>query len=623
MGRLIGDGKVRAPALRTPRAASITVVAVVVGSLFIIGSRQSFYNMQLITIAFLYAIVAISMDIAWGYAGILSMCQAVFFGLGDYSFGLLAVKVSTTGVVEAVVTHWWTYPLGIVVGIVAAMALAFVVAEFSFSAKGTTPFYVAVVTLFVTVICYTIFLESPRTGGQNGLSGFAIPGITPTSWYWIAAGTLLIVTALAFVVVRSDLGLLLIAIRDNEQRCQYLGFNVRRIKSTVLVASAGVAALAGALYGAYVGFVSPPLVGFLFATDILIWTAVGGRGTLLGPALGAILINLVGPRLSASMPFVWSLFLGLLFITVVTFIPAGIFPACLSWVRSLGRTLARRGRTWREWTPSEEHRVLVTRTSGDPAPPSGPDHGVLMSVEKLYRAFGSLRVLRGVSMDVRRRELLCIVGPNGAGKSTLLGVLSDGTVPHQGSVRFFGNGDRSLRGLEPYKIARTGIGRKFQTPNLFDSLTPLETVLLATRRGRPPSPWRRSRNIELSHEISEIFRSTGLAGAANGSVRDLPHGLKQALELAVTVAQEPQILLLDEPTAGLTSDERALIGRLLTGIVQHEGITVVLIEHDFDFIRRIADRIAVLHDGQMVTIGSVAEVAGSSIVRQIYLGVEA
>jgi urea transport system permease protein/urea transport system ATP-binding protein len=609
------------PAPRGARMLAMMLPMALGAALLVLGSRESFYNTQLLAIAFLYATVAVSMDIAWGYTGILSMCQAVFFGMGDYGVGLLAVQVSTTGVVAAVVTHWWTYPAGMLVGIAAAMAVAFVVAEFAFSAKGTTPFYVAVVTLFVTVIGYTIFLDSPRMGGQNGLSGFAMPAISAIAWYWIAAGTLLAVITLAFVVVRSDLGLLLMAIRDNEQRCHYLGFDVRRIKLGVFVVSAGVSALAGALYGGYVGFVSPPLVGFLFATEIIIWTAVGGRGTILGPAVGAILIGLVGPRLSASMPFVWSLFLGLLFIAVVTFIPAGIFPACASGIGSLIHAFNARGAVRRFPKAPAGSRELFSRAAevGSVPPPSSRD-GVIMSAEEIYRAFGALLVLRGVSIDVRRGELLCIVGPNGAGKSTFLGVLSDGTVPHRGSVRLRTKGDHQLRGLEPYQIVRAGIGRKFQTPNLFESLTSLETVLLAGRRGRPPSPWRRSRRIEVPHEVSEIFRSTGLLEAANMPTRDLPHGLKQALELAMTVAIEPEILLLDEPTAGLTTDERNLIGRLLKAIVRNEGITVVLIEHDFDFIRRIADRIAVLHDGRMLLIGSVAEVAASDLVRKIYLG---
>jgi branched-chain amino acid transport system permease protein len=363
----------------------------------------------------------------------------------------------------------------------------------------------------------------------------------------------------------------------------------------------------------------------LFATEILIWTAVGGRGTLLGPAIGAILIGLVGPRLSASMPFMWSLFLGLLFITVVTFTPAGIFPACISGIRSLIRVLAARSGASRGAEPAVDSRELFSRpTNAEAAPSPSANHDTVMSVENVYRAFGALRVLRGVSIDVRRGELLCIVGPNGAGKSTLLGVLSDGTVPHQGSVRLrVHGGDRPLRGLEPFKIVRAAIGRKFQTPNLFESLTPIEAVLLAARKGRPPSPWRRYKQAEVPHAVSEIFRSTGLLEVANLPARDLPHGLKQALELAMTVALEPEILLLDEPTAGLTADERALIGQLLSGIVRHERITVVLIEHDFEFIRRIADRIAVLHDGRMILIGTVAEVAGSPLVRQIYLGVGA
>jgi branched-chain amino acid transport system permease protein len=243
----------------------------------------------------------------------------------------------------------------------------------------------------------------------------------------------------------------------------------------------------------------------------------------------------------------------------------------------------------------------------------------VLSITDLERGFGALQVLRGVSIEVRRGELLCIVGPNGAGKSTLLGVVSDGTVPHQGTITVQAGAPTPLRGLEPPQIVRAGIGRKFQTPNLFDSLTAIESVLLARGRGALPSLWRRSRTLEVSPDVYEIFRLTGLLEYADVPARDLPHGLKQAMELAMTVALEPDILLLDEPTAGLTADERGLIGDLLRRIVAR-GITVVLIEHDFDFVRKVADRIAVLHDGRVLLSGTVADIAGSDLLKRVYLG---
>jgi branched-chain amino acid transport system permease protein len=612
----------RAGAARAGRRRGLTAaIACAAAALILtVPFGLDFYNTQLVGIAMLFGIVAISLDVPWGYAGILSMGHAVFFGLGDYGVGLASVRVTSTGVVATVQTHWWTWPAGALAGIVVAMVVAFGVGLFAFSGKGGTAFYVAVVTLALTVLGSTIFLQSNDLGGQNGLSNYAIYSIGPRGWFWIAGFSLLAVALVAHRVVSSDFGLLLRAIRDNEQRTSYFGFDVPGVKLWVFVASAGVAAAAGALYGGYVGFVSPPLLGFLAATDIIIWTAVGGRGTLLGPILGALLINVVGPQISARSPEFWTMVLGLLFILVVTFLPDGVFPA-LAKLPGAAANLGRRRRKPLLTARPTARSVVATATA---APAAADDGGPLaLSIKDLHRGFGGLKVLRGVSMDVRRRELLCIVGPNGAGKTTLLGVLSDGTVPHSGSVELALDGQGPLRGLSPRKIVRRGIGRKFQAPNLFESLTVGEVVLLASRQGKVPSLWRRTTTVEVGDPVHRIMTAAGLLGYVDTRVADLPHGLKQALEVAATVALRPKVLLLDEPTAGLTAEERALIGDLLRHVVSDEGITVILIEHDFDFVRRIADRIAVLHDGKVLAIGAVGEVADSEVVRRAYLGVEA
>jgi branched-chain amino acid transport system permease protein len=610
------------PVWRSRRVTLLAVPVALAALALYQGSTLSYFTRQLIGVALIYAIIAISTDLAWGYTGILSMGQAVFFGVGAYGVGILAVEVTASGAVAPRVTHWWSYPAGLLLGVAVAMAIAAVVSLVSFSGKSATQFYVAVVTLALTVILSTTLDQWNTLGGQQGLSGFPVAGIEPVTWYWIVAAALVVAAALAYRLVRSDFGLLLQAIRDNEQRCRYLGFNVPVIKSAVFVGCAGLAGLAGALYGGYIGFVSPPFVGFLFATEILIWVAVGGRGTLIGPILGAIAINLIGPRLSESLPFVWTLLLGALFVAVVAFIPDGAFPAMARLLRAAGRLLPGQDRS--ATRPAQQGRQLVPSAAAGRRPLHEGDgvrgEGVaILSIEDLRRGFGALEVLRGVSLEVRRGELVCIVGPNGAGKSTLLGVVSDGTVPHEGTVTLLSDGRRPLRGLGPPQIVKAGIGRKFQTPNLFDKLTAVESVLLARRRGSLPSLWRRSQTLEVSPDVYEIFRLTGLLEYANVPARDLPHGLKQAMELAMTVVLEPDILLLDEPTAGLTADERSLIGDLLRRIVSR-GITVVLIEHDFDFVRKVADRIAVLHDGRVLLSGTVADIAGSDLLKRVYLG---
>jgi ABC-type branched-subunit amino acid transport system ATPase component len=230
-------------------------------------------------------------------------------------------------------------------------------------------------------------------------------------------------------------------------------------------------------------------------------------------------------------------------------------------------------------------------------------------------------VLRGVSLEVQRAELLCVIGPNGAGKSTLMSVMSDGRMRYQGSVTYDVGGAVSHRGASVNALARAGIVRKFQTPNLFSGLTVAETILLASSRGRIPSLLHRTAGIEVPEPVVALCRATGLEQHLDDRASSLAHGLKQALELAAAIAAWPEVLLLDEPTAGLTAQERGLIGDVLRRLVTEHGRTVVLIEHDFDFVDELADRIVVLQDGRVLAVGSTSEIKHDESVRAGYLGV--
>jgi branched-chain amino acid transport system permease protein len=607
---------------KSPRRLVLLGLVLLGAVAIVYGGSREYFTQQLIAIACIYAILALSLDLVWGYVGILSMGHAVFFGLGAYAVGLSQVSVTDTGALQQRDPHVWNLPLGVIAGVAVVVVLAVLVGAIAFYGKGSTPFYIAVVTLSLTVILSTVLVQAAPLGGQQGLSGFPILTISGTAWYYICALGLVLAWIVVGILVRSDFGVLLRAIRDNEQRCRYLGYDVARVKTLIFAGSAALAAVAGAIYAGYVGFVSPPFVGFMVATNIIIWVAVGGRGTLVGAVAGAIAINLGGANLSARFPYVWTLVLGLLFVLVVVVFPEGVLPGA---ARLAGKVTRRPDGLGHLLSRS---RQLVVRAAnaqeqvGAAGPAPGSPVGVAMAIRDIHLSYGALQVLRGVTLDVRDRELLCIVGPNGAGKTSLLSVISDGSIPHQGSVNARNKADGqeiSLRGMRPGPIVRIGVGRKFQNPNLFDTLTPLETVLLASRRGAVPSLWRRTQHVSIPSQAAEIFQSTGLDTAANVAAQDLSHGMKQALEVAMTVSLEPTILLLDEPTAGLTLDERALVGDLLRELVA-QGITIVLIEHDFTFVRRIADRIAVLHDGKLLEIGSVDEVANSELVKRVYLG---
>ena len=398
------------------------------------------------------------------------------------------------------------------------------------------------------------------------------------------------------------------AVRDNEHRVRFFGTNVETVKLIVFVSGAMIAAGCGGLFAMIEGFVSSQLFDFLFSTQILIWVAVGGRATVLGPVIGAVGLSFITTKLSSSWPTQWTLILGLLFVAVVVFIPDGVLPPLARLVR---RIFGRRGGRWGE-------RSLVT--VGRERPQLRPAGEPVANAENLEFGYGALQVLRGVDFEILAGELLCIVGPNGAGKSTLLGVLTNGKLPMSGDVAYhLQSGTIDRKGAPIHRIARHGVARKFQIPHLFDSLTVGETLLVASLRGRVPSALRRTRAVEVGRSVHDIVEATGLTGRENDLSPNLAHGLKQGLELAAAVSMRPEILLLDEPTAGLTSNERHVIGDVFRRLLE-AGVTIVLIEHDLDFVARVADRVIVLHGGKVVESGTPAEVAASAVVQEAYVG---
>jgi branched-chain amino acid transport system permease protein len=240
-----------------------------------------------------------------------------------------------------------------------------------------------------------------------------------------------------------------------------------------------------------------------------------------------------------------------------------------------------------------------------------------LQVTDLARSYGSLKVLEGVKFKSLGSELLGIIGPNGAGKTTLMRCLSDGYERTAGTVAVFG---KAIARTPPHGIVGFGIGRSFQTTSLFETLTVAECLRLARYRLNPTRKLSHAPTLVLPDSARRVITATGLDRQLATESRHLSHGMKRALELAMVLALEPSVLLLDEPTAGLTKAERTLIGSILVDLVRREALCILIIEHDLDFVRDISTRIIVLHQGKVLLDGSVTEVVGSNLVRSIYAG---
>ncbi|MFC3943171.1 branched-chain amino acid ABC transporter substrate-binding protein [Pseudomonas gingeri NCPPB 3146 = LMG 5327] len=549
------------------------------------------YVLNLLIKAFLFAIVVITVDVLWGYTGYLTFGQSAFFGIGAYAAGL-------------VFTHFGFSPgaIAIAIGlaIVVPMAVAGLVGWLSFY-RGASPFFATVISLVLPIVMTQLLLSGGEwTGSSSGLTGYDTFDLSLPAWYWIAGGGAALTGIVAWLFVRSDAGRVLASIRDNESRCAYLGINVPSIKIVLLIVTAAISGIAGFGYGAFSGVVAPELSGFVLGTELIIWVALGGRGTLWGPMAGAILINVATAYLGSRMPFLWQLILGLSFVLVIVLLPQGIVPVLLKPFGFGART--------------RQAPTLVERATRE-APGSGGAPALVM--DEVTKSYGSLKVLQGINLTAQAGDLVGLIGPNGAGKTTLMRCMSDGADRTSGTVHLCGN---DIRRLPAEACVRFGLGRKFQNANIFESLTVAECLRMASLLHGRPLLFRRADTLALPSYALDVLRVTGLDTLLDVVARDLSHGEQQALELAMVLALEPRVVLLDEPTAGLTKTERTQIGVVLSLLANRYKLCCLLVEHDLDFVEQIATRIVVLHQGRMVMQGTFEEVVNSELVKTIYAG---
>jgi len=244
---------------------------------------------------------------------------------------------------------------------------------------------------------------------------------------------------------------------------------------------------------------------------------------------------------------------------------------------------------------------------------TSPD--ALLKIRNLVVAFDAFHAIDGLDLTLQEQEVRFVIGPNGAGKTTLIDSITNLVRPTSGSIMFAGE---ELVGRSEHAIVRSGIGRTFQKPSVFDELTVIENVDIAASF-RLPFRSLLKRRKGISDEVAEILGSVNLTVQQDNLAGSLSHGQKQWLEVAMVLVQRPRLLLLDEPVAGMTQKERLHTGELVTKIAQ-EGTTVLVIEHDMDFVRRFAHKVTVMHEGKILTEGTVAEVQMDETVREVYLG---
>ena len=567
-------------------AAAVAAVASVTLGDFRAGQLSLFLSL---------AVLAVSLDLVWGYAGILSLGQLLPFGIAAYTTARIAAAAPAL-----------TLPALLVAALVGATVSAGVaVAAFR---RRPTPVVIGLLTLVLSLTLEQV-AEQWRdvTGGFNGLTD--IPRITAFGSEWSDSAQDLFISVVAVAVitcvgllVSRPIGAVLIGIRDNERRMEALGYDTVALKVWAFTVGGAVAGLAGALYVHRTGFVSPQIFGFALATNVVLWTLVGGRGTIIGPVIGTLAINFASATLADVWLQYWTLATGVIFVAAVALVPEGLVPSLL---RAAGRPPRR----------SRDPALLAT-----PPDTSAGNGSAVFEASGVDKSFGYFKVLDDVTLTMDEPELRCLIGPNGAGKSTLLDVLCGQQDCQDGSVTML---DRDCTGLKAWEFARHGVSRKFQSPQVIGSLSVAENIAVAAW-GADPSPRRltfAAWEARVPPASLRILERTGLDTRARSDAGGLSHGDKQWLEIAMAMAGHCRVLLLDEPTAGMTAAESLAAAELLREVHTDYRLPVLIVEHDMAFIRAVADRVTVLARGSLLADGTVAEVENAPEVVAVYGGV--
>jgi branched-chain amino acid transport system permease protein len=552
------------------------------------------YTVNILIRAMFVAIAAITVDIVWGYCGTLTFGQSAFFGIGVYALAIVFTEYGFGS---------WQALFGIGAAVIVAAAVGALTGWLSFY-PGSTPLYASIVSLVVPIVVVQILYSGGTfTGSSSGLVGFETFDLELENWFRLAGFSLAVVAVVALVVMRSDTGRVLKALRDNDERCSYLGINTSRYRIVVLVLTAIVASLAGFGYAAFSGVAAPENASFTFGTRLVIMVALGGRSTIIGAIAGALSIEVASAYLSGSLPYIWELIIGIALIAVILVFPDGLLGVIKKLARGIG--------------PFEPSAAIRLRPIATPSAAAENESEIAIEVSALGKHFGSLSVLDGVKFTANRGELLSLVGPNGAGKTTLIRCLSDGRERSTGFVAIAG---QAIDHLPPDRIVQFGLSRKFQAASVFETLSVAECLRVARTHRARPSLISTSTILELPVAAISVIERSGLSDRLGEEARNLSHGLKQALELAMVLSLEPNVLLLDEPTAGLTRAERQSFAEILTSLASRDRLCVLLVEHDLDFVREISSRIIVLHQGKIALDGPVDKVVNSALVREIYTG---
>jgi len=552
------------------------------------------YIVLIATRAAVYWVLVSGLNLVVGFGGQLAIGWVSLLTIGAYTTSVFVAR-GWLGALPALV--------------VAALAGAVAGAIVGLPALRLRTFYFAMATLgFATIVTQVALAWTGVTGGGIGIAGPTLPAPLDTQmgFYLFCLALAALCTWMTLNVAASRFGRALVGLRDAEVATEAMGVSKSRLLMTVFLFSGALAAVAGGLFATLQSYITPDAFTFDLSVLFFIAILIGGRGSILGPLLGTILLTIL-PELAAPL-VAWSTFLyAALLLVIVIVLPGGIADL-------LDQRRRRKLPENRQIVPRPELVAsLITRQVDRPA----------LIISGLHLSFGGVRAIDGLDLELRPGEVHGLIGPNGSGKTTTLNVISGFYQPQEGGVRV---GDAPLSG-GPQTRAALGIARTFQTPRAIGEASVIENVMIGgTVEGRAsfaetvlalPRHWSDEKTLRTQAE--RCLRIIGIEALADERADRLQHSELRFMEIARALMLCPSFLLLDEPAAGLSPDEITRLGALIKAI-RAAGCGVLLVEHHVDLIFDVCDRVTVLNLGRELAAGTPSEIRAHKEVVSAYLG---